>query len=412
MLKQNEVLTQTQILNQQCNTMMLQSLHLLQLNQTELVSAVKEIIVGNPLLEWDASFESRRDFERIDSIELLDHYGVSDQLSPKDTLMEHVNLSALTRIQVEAAKLFIDSLDEKGFLAEELEEWIEWSHLSKDTASSVLDHLREFAPGIGSSNMIDCLIMQLEPEDEWIATMLKEDLERIAGESFAELGEKYEVEESEIRSAVTKIKSLSPYPFYHFSAGPVKPPAPPPEASIQWNDGWEIELHDWVLPSITVNLLALDALLGDREVNSFIQQKKQEVNQLLFSLEKRNSTLIRTIHLIAERQTPFLRGQTEHPIALSQKEIAVSLMIHPSTISRTVQDKAISTPRGIVELKNLFPRKIPSSSSKLTSVDLIREIRMIVAESSRQTDQEIMKILNDKGIWIKRRTVNKYRNLL
>ncbi|HXL58662.1 MAG TPA: hypothetical protein VN958_20510, partial [Chitinophagaceae bacterium] len=87
-----------------------------------------------------------------------------------------------------------------------------------------------------------------------------------------------------------------------------------------------------------------------------------------------------------------------------------------SSISRISSNKYVSTPFGLILLKDLFNEGIPTVEGHIVSSHVIKNVleEIIVAEDKKSpfTDQQLAKKLAQRGYIIARRTVAKYRELL
>jgi RNA polymerase sigma-54 factor len=99
---------------------------------------------------------------------------------------------------------------------------------------------------------------------------------------------------------------------------------------------------------------------------------------------------------------------------LTLRDVAEEIEMHESTVSRVTSGKYVYTPHGIYELKYFFnsglnreggEEDIASKSVK----EKIREIIRAEGEGKPLSDQELMRLLQNQGIRIARRTVTKYR---
>ena len=95
------------------------------------------------------------------------------------------------------------------------------------------------------------------------------------------------------------------------------------------------------------------------------------------------------------------------------REIADTLELHESTISRVTNQKFMLTPHGMFELKYFFGSHISTEAGGEASSTAIRELikQLIGAEDRKNpfSDSKIAEILGEQGIVIARRTVAKYR---
>ena len=87
-----------------------------------------------------------------------------------------------------------------------------------------------------------------------------------------------------------------------------------------------------------------------------------------------------------------------------------------STISRVANSKYVDTPYGTKLLKEFFSESMTTTSGEEISTIEIKKIleKIILDENKRkpETDEKLVKILNEKGYKIARRTVAKYREQL
>ena len=95
------------------------------------------------------------------------------------------------------------------------------------------------------------------------------------------------------------------------------------------------------------------------------------------------------------------------------REIADTLNLHESTVSRVTTQKFMLTARGIFELKYFFGSHVTTESGGAASSTAIRALikQMVGAENARKplSDSQISEILGQQGIIVARRTVAKYR---
>jgi len=98
------------------------------------------------------------------------------------------------------------------------------------------------------------------------------------------------------------------------------------------------------------------------------------------------------------------------------REIAETLGLHESTISRVTTQKFMLTPRGIFELKYFFGSHVSTETGGAASSTAIRALikQLVGAEDSKKplSDSRISDLLGQQGIVVARRTVAKYREAL
>ena len=91
--------------------------------------------------------------------------------------------------------------------------------------------------------------------------------------------------------------------------------------------------------------------------------------------------------------------------------------MHESTVSRVTNNKYISTPRGMLELKYFFSSSIASAAGgdALSAEAVKARIKGLVDSEEPNkilSDDRIVEILVGQGIDIARRTVAKYRDAM
>ena len=97
-------------------------------------------------------------------------------------------------------------------------------------------------------------------------------------------------------------------------------------------------------------------------------------------------------------------------------QVAEVVGVHETTVSRAVSGKYMQTPQGVFEMKYFFTSGIPTiggeNLSNTSVKDMIDELFRKEDSHRPLSDQEVVKMLGDRGISIARRTVAKYRSEL
>jgi RNA polymerase sigma-54 factor len=139
----------------------------------------------------------------------------------------------------------------------------------------------------------------------------------------------------------------------------------------------------------------------------------QEARWFIKSLQSRNETILRVATKIVEYQRGFFEHGEEAMKPLVLRDVAESLAMHESTISRVTTQKYMHTPRGTYEFKYFFSSHVSTSAGGECSSTAIRALikKLIAAEkpSKPLSDNKIATMLAEQGIEVARRTVAKYR---
>jgi len=155
----------------------------------------------------------------------------------------------------------------------------------------------------------------------------------------------------------------------------------------------------------------LIALTKDKKNNAGSQliEKIDDAKWLIRAIKRRNETVYEVGSLICKIQADFLLDLSSELVPLSNIELAKTLKISPSTVSRILRSKYIQTPKGAVSMKSLLANSV-SKTRKVTPSQLMEEIKQIIEDESKKlSDQKIADLLNLRGFNLARRTITKYR---
>jgi len=155
---------------------------------------------------------------------------------------------------------------------------------------------------------------------------------------------------------------------------------------------------------------------NDAEVKNYIREKIRAGKFLIKSLHQRQTTIANIAKEIVKRQREFMEKGVAHLKPLTMVQVAEVVGVHETTVSRAVSGKYIQTPQGVFEMKYFFTAGLQTDSgagvSNTSVKDMIAEIFKAEDAGKPLSDQEVVKMLKDKGIVIARRTVAKYRTEL
>jgi RNA polymerase sigma-54 factor len=155
-----------------------------------------------------------------------------------------------------------------------------------------------------------------------------------------------------------------------------------------------------------------------RETYEEIKKRVEAAKQFMEHLQQRERTLRLTVEEIVRQQKSFfLNGCDEkylRPMILEDVANAVGLDI--STVSRVAHSKYIQTPCGIYPLKFFFSEGVRAADGgEVANKAVWRHIRELIEGEDPEnpySDEALVKLLQERGIEIRRRTVAKYRHQL
>lgn len=348
----------------------------------------------------------------------------SEPQSLREYLNSQLSLSQIPERDRKIVGLLIDSLDDDGYLAQNLEELVDLLPPALEIdiddlhiARELLQHLDP--PGVGARNLSECLAMQLQalPEEtpyrDQALLLVGTHLESLAARDFCAIKKLLRCDDECLRSIQNLITRLNPRPGMAFSSAVARYIIP--DVIVTRMDGvWVANLNPEAMPRLRINRLYADILkrYSDDSTRRLAGQLN-EAKWLIKNVLQRFSTILKVSAAVVERQQQFF----EHgPVAMRPmvlREIASTLELHESTISRVTTQKFMRTPRGIFELKYFFGSHVATDTGGVCSATAIRALikQLISAEEGKKplSDSQISEILGQQGIMVARRTVAKYR---
>ena len=152
------------------------------------------------------------------------------------------------------------------------------------------------------------------------------------------------------------------------------------------------------------------------ETRAYAKEKFRSALWLLKSVDQRQKTISKVATSIIAFQTDFLDRGIEFLKPLVLRDVADDIGMHESTVSRVVNHKYMHTPRGVFEMKYFFHSGISSTYGKSVSSLTIKQrlLKIVEEENPRKplSDAHIVRLLEDSGLVLARRTIAKYREEL
>ncbi len=347
--------------------------------------------------------------------------------SLRDHLYSQLSLTNLERRDRALLGMLIDALDDDGYMTQPLDEIAEMLPPEADAdiedLGIALRHLQNMEPaGIGARSPSECLLLQLRamhPEaglESRIAALasviVEHHLEALAQRDYSRLRQLTGASDDELRSAQQLILRLDPHPGAAFSN--VETRYVVPDVIVRRIKGvWQASLNPDAMPRLRVNQLYASLLSGNRNGANSMSGQLQEARWLIKNVQQRFDTILRVSQAIIDRQRHFFEHGEVAMRPMVLREIAETLGLHESTISRVTTQKYMATPRGTYELKYFFGSHVATETGGACSATAIRAlIKQLVAAEDTKTplsDSRISQILGQQGIVVARRTIAKYR---
>ena len=347
-------------------------------------------------------------------------------ISLRDHLMEQMRLAVLEPRDRALVELMVDALDDNGYLTESLDDILERMpaelELDLDELKTALSLLQSFDPvGVGARSAAECLALQIRamPGVPMVTRrralqIVSNHLTWFAQREFNKLKKALDCDDEDLREAQCVIRQCNPHPGAVFAAGSSDYVVPDVIVRKSKN-GWMVTLNNNVMPRLRVNSLYAN-LLKQGKGEGQMGAQLQEAKWLIKNMRQRFDTILRVAQAIVERQRNFFSHGAVAMRPLVLREIADTLGLHESTISRVTTQKYMLTPHGMFELKYFFGSHVATEAGGEASSTAIRAliVQLTGAEDPKNplSDSKIADMLGEQGMVIARRTVAKYREAL
>ena len=435
-------LTPKQILTHQN----IQGLNILSMSALELNNHIAEMALENPMLvvednpaqelekanlisklQWlEATDEQNKAYYRANSESREnDSFYESAQQMPKsllEFLSDQIRYVNLSKEEAEVCLLIIHRLDDNGYLDKDFYLCEEFEGYDSQLTGSCVLIIQSLEPaGVGARSLSECLKLQLlakNNSDEILLSLVENDLIALSKKQFAKLAKKYKINQSRISGCFDTIAGLNPKPGAGFTNEIYHQYIIPDVVILKVSREFIIELNTWNVPKLSISKTYLDkySTVDDPQTKQYIGEKIRQAKSITSNIIKRNETLLSVTGEILNRQKLFFENGAGNIKPLKMKDIADSLNLHPSTISRTLKGKYLQCSFGIFSYRYFFSGEFVSTDGENESAEKIKTIikSIIEAEDGAKpySDQKLEQMLNERGIQIKRRTVAKYRNEL
>jgi RNA polymerase sigma-54 factor len=329
-----------------------------------------------------------------------------EQASAAPSLMSYVlgviEALSLTPTETRIAEALVEALEPSGWLGRSLSAIAAQLGVGAPAVEAVLQRLQARAEptGLFARNLADCLRLQADEAGELDGVMLAvlARLDLIAKGEIERLAREAQVSVADIRTCIGRLRSYDPKPGAGFetSAAPVREPDLIAEKGPS---GWVVSLNRSALPSVSV---AEGRGKGRAEARALIKM-----------IEGRNATLLSVAQEVLARQTAALDEGPGSLVPMTMADVADTLGLHESTISRVVAGTAVDTPRGTWWLRSLFTRAAREGGPAAGALR-DRLARLLAEEDPNAplSDDALATALAEGDTAIARRTVAKYRAML
>jgi RNA polymerase sigma-54 factor len=458
-------------LSQKLSPQQIQLMKLIQLSTLDLEQQIQNQIGENPALESGINNDKENqeinyeELEKSDSKEIeIDEYinddeipfyklnsnnysnedeksiNISGEISFYQTLLQQMGNLILDEKETKISEFLVGSIDDSGYIRRTDEEIIDDLAFTQNIIvndyelNKVLKLIQTLdPPGIGARSLKESLIIQLNkkknPKAETLLAknILEKDFDLFSKKNFLKLQEKFKISQIELKKAFKIISKLNPKPGISTSSD-LSNNQIIPDFILTIEDGnIEVSLNNRNAPHLKISKSYKEMIEGyvnnknktksDNDAILFIKQKLDSAQWFIDAIEQRYQTLSLTINAIIDYQKEyFLTGDERKLKPMILKNIANKIDMDISTVSRVANSKYIDTPYGIKLLKTFFSEGFKNKDGEnISSIEIKKILKSLIKKENKFnpiTDENISKLLKEKGYNIARRTIAKYRDQL
>ena len=298
----------------------------------------------------------------------------------------------------------VGSLDERGRLASTTDEIAADLGVGTARVAAALTAVQEVGPpGVGARDLRECLLLQLDAADRPAAStvvraVVDRHLDELAGGQLERVAEALGEPLAEVQKAAAFVRERL-VPFVALDLGCWPPRAAGARAEVLRPDYVFVDEFTVVVAEEARHSLVISPAY--QAAGAAVQESLSRARLFLSRLHRRWQTMRAVGAAIADKQEAFLAGRSSCPAPLTRAEVASSIGVHESTVSRAVSARWAQLPSGrITAMADFF-------GVSAEPRDAVREL--IAQETRPLSDGEIARLLSGTGHPVARRTVAKYR---
>ncbi len=405
---------------------------------------------GESELVVDEDSNNAEDFERLDDLdqEIPDYFDEQPRLSVNRvqefsdryhdtmanisqrgiTLYDHLLLQLreldLPVELLTMAERIASSLDAEGggYLNLPLESLIrnDLDEQQLAIAQQALDVVQQLdPPGVAARNLEECLLLQLSVEHPFyreLHLLITNHLEDLEHNRLPLIQKQTGMSIEDIQLIWEELRQLNPKPAASFVEKPVMSVVPDLFVHRDDDGRYVVTVEERDIPQLCISnyyrrrLKAADA---NKEEKDFLRRKLNGAQWLIEAIQQRQATLLKVSQAIVDHQYRVIDDGLEAIVPLKMQQIADTVSVHVTTVSRAVDDKWIQTPRGIFPLRGFFVGGTTGEDGEDVAWDNIRtKLQEIIDQEDKakpHSDDELVRRLKAAGLSVARRTVTKYR---
>ncbi|MGB7404378.1 MAG: RNA polymerase factor sigma-54 [Pacificimonas sp.] len=348
--------------------------------------------------------------------------GAATELSLQDALIEQS--AGMPIVERAVARHLIDLVDDSGYFTGDCGEIARRLDVPEQSVESILETLQTFEPtGVAARDLGECLALQAKEADRYdpAMAMLLKRLDLLARGELEKLKRLCGVDSEDLADMIQEVRGYDPKPGLAYGGGDALPIVPDIFIGRTKAGGWKVEINGATLPRLLIDRsYAADLKAGGAKTadsKSFLSECLASANWLMNALDQRQRTIVKVASEIVKQQEGFFLEGVSRLRPLTLRQVADEIEMHESTVSRVTSNKYMMCERGLFELKYFFTSGIQTmAGGEAVSAEAVKDrIAALVAAETPKTvlsDDKLVKLLNEEGFDIARRTVAKYREAL
>ncbi|MDE0570483.1 MAG: RNA polymerase factor sigma-54 [Verrucomicrobiales bacterium] len=369
-------------------------------------------------LQQSRSNTPRRDDDNERHQRMMDSIIEPQTLS--DCLIQQLNTSDSNSEIRDLAEMLIGSVNEDGFLSQNIEEIALENAIPFMKLQEALDLVQSFHPiGIAAQDLRECLLLQLNHLNKKHSLeyrIVDLHLDQLARKRYPQIARKIGIGIEKVTTAAEFIATLNPKPGRELSLGDNHYITP--DVSVEkTSTGYDVTLNNETIPHLRISNVYKDIMSegnAKKDAKEYIKEKIQSGKFLIKCIHQRQETIRKISEEIVNRQRDFLDHGIAHLHPMNMAQIAEVVGVHETTVSRAIAGKYIATPRGVFEMKYFFkPGYETDSGDTLSNTSVKQAVAELVKNEDKKkplSDDKIVQELKESGIKLARRTVAKYRD--
>ncbi|MCA9602721.1 MAG: RNA polymerase factor sigma-54, partial [Myxococcales bacterium] len=293
--------------------------------------------------------------------------GLEATLTRSEDIVDHlswqIRMSDLVEDEQRFAALVIGNIDDDGYLKledvpenEVVPKLAREAELDAEDAEEVLKIIQRFdPPGVAARSLRECLRIQAEHfrMDQLVMSVIENHLTNLEKRNYPAIAKDLSIELEDVYDIAQVIAELDPKPGRNYSAQETQYITPDVYVH-KVGDKYFVVPNDDGMPRLKISGFYRSAMADNPQAKEYIQNKLRSAQWLIRSIDQRRKTIVRVTECIVDKQRDFFDKGIEHLKPMILRDVAETVGMHESTISRVTSNKYVHTPRGIFELKYFF----------------------------------------------------------